>query len=183
MKQIKLLLQKLTYRERCLLFTTTFLVSGLLFKFLVIDELKIIHETRSKKIELLSEIQRNESMLADIRKEKNDPLKKSNVSDIRSQNIGTSNLIKQVTEVEKYRREFSLRRLSSLKMEEQQDLRKTTFELEVEAPFNTLGGFLEDLEKSHLLTRVEEVKVFRIERELKLCKAKVLLSSYSWREK
>ena len=48
--------------------------------------------------------------------------------------------------------------------------------------FSSIGNFLEELEGSRFLTRVESVQVFRMERELRLCRARITVSSFSWRE-
>jgi hypothetical protein len=99
------------------------------------------------------------------------------------ENIGLSSLVRKISSKDAPEGAFHVTKITSEKLEKINDYEKTSLSLEVEAPFNAIGGFLEDLEKSRLLTRVEGVEITRLDKELRLCHAKISLHSFAWRDK
>ncbi|NDC76530.1 MAG: hypothetical protein EBZ67_01400 [Chitinophagia bacterium] len=73
---------------------------------------------------------------------------------------------------------FLIRNLSVGREEKFADYSKVLFNLEIEAPFMSVGHFLEKLEKSDLLTEVVNIDISRVEREMKRCTIKLSLYSY-----
>jgi hypothetical protein len=59
---------------------------------------------------------------------------------------------------------------------------KVLFKLEFQAPFHSVGRFLERLEKSDLLTEVVSVDISRADPELKRCTVRLELYSYASRQ-
>lgn len=76
---------------------------------------------------------------------------------------------------------FLIRNLSVGREEKFADYNKVLFNLEIEAPFISVGQFLEKLEKSDLLTEVINIDISRVEREMKRCTIKLSLYSYAAR--
>jgi hypothetical protein len=73
---------------------------------------------------------------------------------------------------------FLIRNLTLAKEEKFADYNKVMFNLEIEAPFMSVGQFLERLEKSDLLTEVVNIDISRVEREMKRCTIKLSVYSY-----
>lgn len=73
---------------------------------------------------------------------------------------------------------FSLKKIATEKQENVNGYTKTQFSIDVDASFPAIGGFLEGLELSPLLTDIQTVEISRISTELKKCSAKIKLLSY-----
>ena len=73
---------------------------------------------------------------------------------------------------------FSLNKIVSEKQEIVNGYTKTQFSINLDASFPAIGGLLEGLEQSPLLTDVQTVEISRMGNELKKCSAKIKLLSY-----
>jgi len=182
MKAISTIFLKLKQRERILAFVTISTIAALLAHFFLLSLATETYQTHSKTAQIEDEINRIRSTLQELRSANDKSLKKDPLWRVRRENKGVAGLIKTVSGMEEIRNDFSVRKIASEKTEKSADFEKTTLNLEIEAPFNSLGAFLEDLEKSDLLTRVEAVQVIRTDKELKLCRARITLNSYYWRD-
>jgi hypothetical protein len=76
---------------------------------------------------------------------------------------------------------FTIKSLNLAKEEKMADYSKVLFNLELEAPFLSVGQFLERLEKSDLLTEVVSVDISRVQPEMKRCTIRLSLYSYAAR--
>lgn len=182
MERFSAIFRKLNPRERGLLAMIVLVVVALAGKVLVADELIVVLDARRKTAELELEISRSRNMLADLTGRRPASFTTSPLYAYRQENTGLGNLIRKVTASAEAGRDFTVRKISLDKSESLPEFEKNRFELEVEGPFHSIGNFLEELEGSRFLTRVEGVQVFRIERELRLCRARIVVSSFSWRE-
>lgn len=182
MQKIRAIFEKLNRRERWL--CAMALISALLVggKFLLLAEIANALESRRESKQLEFEIAQIEQSIQGIKSTKREDLRKDPMWRYLKENKGVAGLVKVVSAQESTRKDFSLRKIASEKFEKGADFDKTTLQIEVETPFNSLGSFLEDLENSDLLTRVESVRVERTEKELKLCRATIQLNSYYWRD-
>jgi hypothetical protein len=173
--------RRLNQRERALvacILAAVALVAGKLF---VVDELGLAREARHQAAAVEAEAARSHATLAEAERRKPVKLKDSPLWPYRLENTGVGNLIRKVSGADS-RRDFAVKRISVEKTEKLPEYEKTRFEIEVEGPFHSIGSFLEELESSRFLTRVESVQVFRIERELRLCRARIFVNSFSWRD-
>jgi hypothetical protein len=182
MHKIRELFEKLKYRERVLAFAVLAAVAFLSANFLVVGELRRMIEVQAEKSALVEETEKLKAEIAALGTPKPDDARRNPLWRYRRGNKGLAGLVTSVTSREENRKDFTVRRISSEKVERTDDFEKTTLQIEVEAPFNSLGAFLEDLEKSDLLTRVEAVQISRPEKEMNLCKARILLNSFIWRD-
>jgi Tfp pilus assembly protein PilO len=133
--------------------------------------------TSAKKAELASA----QAMLTELETRKPASLRQSPLWGYREENKGLGNLIRKVSSSETLR-DFTVRRINLEKEEKLPEYDKTKFQIEVEGPFHSIGNFLEELESSRFLTRVESVQVFRIEKELRLCRARIYVNSFTWKD-
>lgn len=182
MGQVNALLRKLNPRERSLLTLIVVAVALLAGKFLVADELLLALETNGKAASVEMEIERSRNMLTDLSNRKPASITTSPLYVYRQQNSGLGNLMRKVSAGAEVSRDFTVRKITLDKSESLPEFEKNRFALEVEGPFHAIGNFLEELEGSRFLTKVESVQVFRIEKELRLCRARIMVSSFSWRE-
>ncbi len=182
MDQVKALLIKMNLRERILLVAILIVVALIGFRFTVVDEFLQISEIRKNTEAVEAEIARSRSMLSDLASRKPASFTSSPLFAYKQENSGLGNLILRVSNSAESSRDFVVRRIALEKNESLPEFEKNSFQLEVEGPFHSIGNFLQDLEESRFLTRVESVQVFRIEKELRLCRARILVSSFSWRE-
>lgn len=174
--------QKMNQRERGLVmivFAVIFVLAGKIF---VVDELLQAYSAYGSASEQEAELARSQSMLAEVSAKKPESLRNSPLWAFRKENSGLGNLMRKVSSESEAKRDFSVRKITAASAEKLPEYDKTKFEIEVEGPFHAIGNFLEELESSHFLTRVESVQVFRIEDELRLCRARILVNSFSWRE-
>ena len=121
-------------------------------------------------------------MLSELDSKPAQSLRKSPLWAYRQENSGLGNLIRKVSSSDS-KRDFTVRRITVVGKEEKPtEYDSTKFEIEVEGPFHAIGNFLEELEGSRFLTRVESVQVSRIEKELRLCRARIFVNSFNWKE-
>jgi hypothetical protein len=182
MERLSQIFRKANPRERALVLGALLLVSLVATKFLVLDEAMLAYSLTVKKSDMEKEIARSRSMLRELAEAHPDSLRNSPLWPYRQENAGVGGLIRKVSATGEARPDFTVRKIAVEKTEKLPEFDKTKFEVEVEGPFQTIGAFLEELENSRFLTRVESVQVYRIEKELRLCRAKILVSSFSWRE-
>jgi hypothetical protein len=177
-------LQKLNQREKTLLTAIIAVVGLILFKALVLNSIAEVWSLRGQAVQVRSEIVRSESMLASLAGKENGrrPASESSLDDYRRVNAGLGNFIRKVSSPSHARRDFSVRKISSQKVEHLPEYDKTRLELEVEGPFQQIGAFLEEIEASHFLARVDSIHIYRMEKELRLCRARILVDNYFWRE-
>lgn len=182
MNRFRKLYLKLNFRERALLFVSSILVSCLLVKLFVFDEYSQMASLGRQIDDLSSQIEQSQNSLIQLQNAKNEMTANAALLAYKKENVGQAGLMKVLSETEKKNNGFALRKIASEKNEKLDEVEKNTFQMEVEAPFISIGSFLENLENSKLLTRVDSVQVFRTEKELSLCRAKIIVDSYSWRE-
>jgi len=77
---------------------------------------------------------------------------------------------------------FQIRNLAVKSEDRFADYSRVLFNMEIEAPFLSVGQFLERLEKSDLLTEVIQIDITRLEKEMKRCTIKLALYSYVARQ-
>lgn len=104
----------------------------------------------------------------------------SKLDQVREVNSNFANIVRELSGVGASER-FTIRSLTLSKEEKLADYTRVLFTLEIEAPFLAVGGFLERLEKSDLLTEVVDIDVSRIEKELKRCTIRLSIYSYAAR--
>lgn len=182
MARLDAFFRRLNPRERTIFFSVVIVISLLAGKSFIWDEAMGIFDvwTRTQTVE--RDIARNRTILQDLLEARPESLRVSPYWTYRQENSGLGNLIRRVSSNTETRRFFTVRKIAVEKTEKLPEYDKTKFEVEVEGPFQSVGDFLEDLENSRFLTRVESVQVYRIERELRLCRAKIILNSFSWRD-
>ena len=182
MRGFKARFQKLNPRERAL----AFLMTGIAFLFcgqlLIGAEIRRFREARSQIGEMDQQLESARANLALATAQRAPASGQSPLLHIRRQNRGLASLVEAMSSVEERRADFKLQKITSEKFESGPDFDKSTLLVEIDAPFNSLGAFLEDLEQSDLLTRVESVEVAREGREMKMCRAKIQLSGFYWRD-
>jgi hypothetical protein len=181
MHKIKPFFTKLKYRERVLCFLVLSVTALMLSKILVLDQVRGILELKGRANQIHSEMHRIEGSLAQIANTQLPDSKRDPLWTYRNQNLGLASFMKVIGEVDAQREDLVVRKVASEKQELIQDYEKTTLQLEIDTPFNSLGRLLEEIERSKLLTRVEKIQIMRIENELRLCRARVFLNAYSWR--
>jgi hypothetical protein len=169
-------------REKILAFALVGVVALILAKFFVLNTALEVFELRGKASQVQADIARSVSMLAELRSSAQRKPASLALMDYRRANAGLGNFIRKVSNPGKGRRDFSVRKIASQKVEKLPEYDKTKLELEVEGPFQSIGTFLEELESSHFLTRVESIHIYRMEKELRLCRARILVDNYSWRD-
>lgn len=147
MKAISAIFLKLKQRERILAFVTILTVAALLVNFLLLNSVTEAFQNYSKIAEIEDEAKRIQSTLQELNATNNNSLKKDPLWRVRRENKGVAGLIKTVSGLEEMRSDFNVRKIASEKTEKSADFEKTTLNIEIEAPFNSLGVFLEDLEK------------------------------------
>lgn len=174
-------LKRLNQRERTLAAAVVVVFALLAGKFFIFDELLLAYDAHSQAVAKEAELAKSRAMLTDLDSARPVSLRKSPLWTYRRENSGLGNLIRKVSSSDS-KRDFTVRRISMDKEEKLPEYDKTRFEIEVEGPFHSIGNFLEELESSRFLTRVESVQVFRIEKELRLCRARIFVSSFSWKE-
>lgn len=182
MDKLEALLRRLSSRERALLVMIVASLAIVAAKFFVADELLAALEARRSALAIEAEVERSRNMLTDLSTRRPASFTASPLYAYRKENSGLGNLIRKVSAGAEVGRDFTVRKISLEKAESLPEFEKNRFELEVEGPFHSIGNFLQELESSRFLTRVESVQVFRIEKELRLCRARILVSSFSWRE-
>jgi hypothetical protein len=173
---------KLTYRERVLTFSAILAAFAATLQFLVLEEIRKVHILHTQIQTVDQEIAQKQRMIESFREAKGTDVRDSPLWPYHAANLGLSNFVRTVSSLDQGADGLRVRRIVSEKVDRQPDFDKTTLQIEVEAPFNRIGAFLEDLENSRLMTRVELVEVFRIDKELQTCRAKIVLDSYSWRD-
>ena len=181
MERFRNIFNALTYRERVLLFSVTATATVALFHFLVLAQFGQLQQVRTELAHNEKIIFEKEELFRQLTSVKNDDHSASPLWQYLKENLGLSGFVRKVSSIGNREGILHVRKILSEKVERLPEYDKTSIQLELEAPFNAIGGFLEELEKSPLLTRVEGVEIFRMEKELRLCHAKITLSSYSWR--
>ncbi|NDG84649.1 MAG: hypothetical protein EBX52_06375 [Proteobacteria bacterium] len=73
---------------------------------------------------------------------------------------------------------FSISKIAAEKSVKVGIYTQTTYEIEAESSFLSIGKFLETLEDSPLLTEVDSIEISRIEEEMRKCTAKIRLFGY-----
>lgn len=182
MDKIKAAFEKLNSRERVLIVLVALALQVVGAKAFIWEEYRMLGLLELELKDGAAQLQKkqellNEAVAAHAKSSAADP----DALAVYRENTGLSGLVREVTNLEKRSGSFQIMRLSNEKHERLPEFDKTVLTLEVEAPFQTIGGFLEQLEKSRLLTRVDGVEVFRIEKELRRCRARISLNSYTWR--
>lgn len=182
MQALKLHYNKLSYRERVLVFAASCVCGVVLLKILVLDRVQDIYRLSTDSHRIRHEIRQQESQLEALQKQKGGQRREAKFDATLAANTGQRQLFRAIANIDQRWEHFELKRVTNQKTELKGTQEVTTYELEVEAPFPSLAGFLGYLEKSDLLARVENISVFRIENELKLCQAKIRVVGYSWRD-
>lgn len=181
MHKIRALFFQLKYRERILCFLAICAVGFLSLKVFVIDGLGQLLVLKEKISAVEIEKARAGSNLEGIKESKSIDAKKDPLWAYRNENIGLASFMKILSNVDAKRDDLTVRRIASEKQEITSDFEKTTLQMEIDTPFNSLGKLLEEIEGSKLLTRVEKIQIMRIENELRLCRARIILNTFSWR--
>jgi hypothetical protein len=182
MRVLKTAFEKMKFRERVLSLVTLLVVAGLVFHTLVLSELAAVSKSRNALKEVQTDLERIRSNLTSLQALKAEDVRSDPLWRYKTENSGVAGLVRAVSSIEAAKPDFSIRKISSEKVEQASGFEKTTLQMEIETPFNTLGSFLEQLEKSDLLTRIESVQIARVGREIRLCHARIRLNSYNWRE-
>lgn len=97
-------------------------------------------------------------------------------------NSRLGNILSNISEMEHDQKLFKLTKISSENKESAPGVEKILFSMEIETSFLGLGTFLEKLENSKYLSRVESVTVNRVGTDLKKCSATVKFYSYILRD-
>jgi hypothetical protein len=181
MRKIREHFLKLKYRERILCFLAICAVGILSLKLFVLDGVQQILTLKEKISAVEMEKTRAGSNLESIKESKSVDAKKDPLWSYRNENMGLASFMKILGNVDAKREDLTVRRIASEKQEITPDFEKTTLQMEIDTPFNSLGKLLEEIEGSKLLTRVEKIQIIRIENELRLCRARIMLNAYSWR--
>lgn len=155
-------------------------------KFFIVDRLKLIQETESQIVQEQQSLEANRAIYESLATRKLASVS-SNVSniDIKGYTEGNSrlgNILGSITDMEQDQRLFKITKLSSDKKEEGKGYERILFSLEIETSFLGLGTFLEKLENSKYLSRVESVSVNRLGTDLKKCSATVRFYTYVLRD-
>ncbi len=140
-----------------------------------------IKSLKEKIASVKTEIARADSNLQNVRGSKSVDAKKDPPWRYRGENLALASFMKTLGSVDARREDITVRRIASKKQELSADFEKTTLQMKIDTPFNSLGKLLEEIEASKLLTRVEKIRIMRIENELRLCRARMMLNAYSWR--
>lgn len=180
MARVNALLRRLNPRERGLLLAILASLALVAAKIYVVDELLVAYDANSQARAVEADIARSRNMLQDLTSRKPASFQSTPLFAYRQENSGLGNLMRKVSA--EGGRDFTVRKITLDKAETLPDYEKNRFEVEVEGPFHSIGNFLEELEGSRFLTRVEQVQVFRIEKELRLCRARIIVNAFSWRE-
>jgi len=106
--------------------------------------------------------------------------KSSRITLIRQANNNFSNIVQTLSGAGS-KESFVIQNLTAEKEETFSEYSKVLFNLEVDAPFLSVGKFLEKIEKSDLLTELVSIEATRIDPELKRCTIKLKLYSYASR--
>ncbi len=181
MLKTKDLFAKLKYRERILCFIAISCLGFFFAKLLILDQIQDIVQYRQRSENIKNELQHAKNNLNHILQTKTPDVKKDPLWEYRNQNLGLASFMKVIGEVDTNREDLTVRKVASEKQEFSNDYEKTTLQMEIDTPFNSLGRLLEEIEESKILARVEKIQIMRIENELRLCRARVLLNTYSWR--
>lgn len=97
-------------------------------------------------------------------------------------NSRLGNILSSISDMEHDQKLFKLTKIVSENKETARGVEKILFSLEIETSFLGLGTFLEKLENSKYLSRVESVTVNRVGADLKKCNATVKFYSYVLRD-
>lgn len=182
MGKLKKIYLKMNFRERVLVLVCSVVVSLLFTKILIIDEIVSIFKIKNNAYGISQQIVQNEQTLKELQSTRADSYSARSVISYKKENTGQANLMLAISDVEKRNSGFVLRKIASEKTDIQNGLEKNSYQIEVEAPFISIGGFLEKLEKSKFLTKVSNVQIIRTEKELNICRAKITLDSFAWRQ-
>lgn len=182
MEKIRMKIDQLSRREQLLSLAVMAVGIVFLFSFVLTPALKDLQAVRAQTEANHQAISQKEALLMQLRAQpKPDMLHNPNWAYYR-ENVGLSGIMRKISSLDQSQHGVRVVKITSQKVEKVGDHSKTGLQVEIEAPFNSLGGFIEELEKSRLVTRVDEVEISRIDRELQLCHARISLNSYTWRE-
>lgn len=183
MEKIKLAIDALSKREQRLIYAVIAVLCFTLLKFLVVGEVGEILALRAQAEATTATLATKERMLQEFSAGRQPAATANPNWSYYQENIGLSGLLRKISSKDDPEGAFRVVKIASEKSEKLSEYEKTSLKVEIEAPFNLIGSFLEDLESSKLLTRVEGLEVTRLDKELRLCHAKISLNSFAWRDK
>ncbi len=155
-------------------------------KFLIADRLKALSEAEIALQEQQRQLDSNREIYERLSSRKLASVSSSTAdADLNGYVDGNSrlgNLLNSISDMEQDQRLFKITKLTSDKKELGKGYERILFSLELETSFLGLGTFLEKLENSKYLSRVESVSVNRLGSDLKRCSATIKFYSYILRD-
>ena len=180
-------LHTLSTREKVLGALVGSALLTLVCKFTIFDQWKELRLVDSQISQLQSEVAESQIKLATQPARKPASMAPPNgnspvVDRYVQENSRLGNVLNVISEMENEKKLFSVTKITSEKHESNKDYDKILFNMELDTSFLGLGSFLETLEQSEVLSRVESVIVTRIGEDLKKCHAQIKFYTFSLRE-
>lgn len=171
---IVIALANLRRRERDFLCLAGLLALLLQLNFLVIAPALNVFKIQQEYAQVMRKIDSDKLLISTFLKEK-----EKTASHEATASVSPAKLASFITIQSRSREDFKLKKISSEKTEKQGDLTATKLNIEVESSFGSLGKFIENIENSKMLARVENLNIHRIDKELRICRAQIGISGFT----